>query len=53
MSGAGNLVVTGFAQMSARGVAAEFGIGSFAVGAGTLTSIGTALYSTHISRVSV
>lgn len=51
-SGAGNLVVTGFAQMSGRGASADFGTANWSVGAGTLTSIGTALYSAHIARVS-
>lgn len=51
LSGAGNLVLTGFVQMSARGVSADFGTATFSVGAGTITSIGTSLYSVHIARV--
>jgi hypothetical protein len=46
------LVVTGYTQMSGRGVTADFGTANWSVGAGTLTAIGTALYSAHISRVS-
>jgi hypothetical protein len=51
-TGAGNLVVTGFTQMSARGASGDFGTANWSVGAGTLTAVGVALYSAHISRVS-
>ena len=49
--GAGNLVVTGYTQASARGASADFGTATFSVGAGTITSVGSALSSYHITRV--
>jgi hypothetical protein len=46
------MVLTGFVQFSARGASADFGTAVFSVGAGTLTAVGTSLYSVHIARVS-